>query len=179
MELRSSNRNLKLLSWYEADTRVVSSFFCLHFLLPFAIIIFFCEFVCYCALWAFLVCDRCWLRCGVVWCGCCWCVCRCWWWCCCHSWWCCLCMFCHRCICSEWWGAGMVICLERGADLHIAQLMPQPLTVSCCSKIQIGFIFLVPAHMGRPGQRAIQRVCVCVCACIPLYNSWAESILWQ
>jgi len=27
-------------------------------------------------------------------------------------------------------GAGMVICLERGADLHMAQLMPLPLTVS-------------------------------------------------
>jgi len=25
----------------------------------------------------------------------------------------------------------MVICLERGADLHVAQLMPLPLTVSC------------------------------------------------
>jgi len=43
----------------------------------------------------------------------------------------------------EWWCAGMVICLERGADLHTAQLMPLPLTVSCFSKIQIGFIFLV------------------------------------
>jgi len=31
---------------------------------------------------------------------------------------------------TEWWGAGMVICLERGADLHMAQLMPLPLTVS-------------------------------------------------
>jgi len=30
----------------------------------------------------------------------------------------------------EWWGAGMVICLEQGADLHMAQLMPLPLTVS-------------------------------------------------
>jgi len=28
----------------------------------------------------------------------------------------------------EWWGAGVVICLERGADLHMAQLMPLPLT---------------------------------------------------
>ena len=55
----------------------------------------------------------------------------------------------------------MVICLERGADLHTAQLMPLPLTVSCFSKIQIGFTFLVPAHMGSPGQRAIKRVCVC------------------
>ena len=57
----------------------------------------------------------------------------------------------------------MVICLERGADLHMAQLMPLPLTVSCFRKIQIGFTFLVPAHLGSPGQRAIKRVCVCVC----------------
>jgi len=57
------------------------------------------------------------------------------------------------------WGAGMVICLERGADLHMAHLMPLPLTVSCFSKIQIGFTFLVQAHLGSPGQRA----CVCVC----------------
>jgi len=39
----------------------------------------------------------------------------------------------------EWWGAGVVICLERDADLHMAQLMPLPHTVSCFSKIQIGF----------------------------------------
>ena len=56
----------------------------------------------------------------------------------------------------------MVICLERGADLHMAQLMPLPLTVSCVSKIQIGFTFLVPAHLGSPEQRAVKRVCVCV-----------------
>ena len=55
----------------------------------------------------------------------------------------------------------MVICLERGVDLHMAQLMPLPLTVSCFSKIQIGFTFLVPAHPGSPGQRAVKRVCVC------------------
>ena len=56
----------------------------------------------------------------------------------------------------------MVICLERGADLHMAQLMPVPLTVSCFSKIQIGFTFLVPDDPRGPGQRAVQRVCVCV-----------------
>ena len=55
----------------------------------------------------------------------------------------------------------MVICLERGADLHMAQLMPLPLTVSCFSKVQIGFTFLVPAHPGSPGERAVKRVCVC------------------
>ena len=63
----------------------------------------------------------------------------------------------------EWWGTGMVICLERDADLHMAQLMPLPLTVSCFSKIQIGFTFLVPADQGSPGKRAVKRVCVCVC----------------
>ena len=63
----------------------------------------------------------------------------------------------------EWWGTGMVICLERDADLHVAQLMPLPLTVSCFSKIQIGFTFLVPAHLGSPGKMAVKRVCVCVC----------------
>ena len=48
---------------------------------------------------------------------------------------------------TEQWGAGMVICLERDADLQKAQVMPLPLTVSCFSKIQIGFTFLVPAHL--------------------------------
>ena len=66
-----------------------------------------------------------------------------------------------------WYGAGVVVCLERGADLHTAQLMPLPLTVSCSSKIQIGFTFLVPAHLGSPGQRAVKRVCVCV---VPLWR---------
>ena len=55
----------------------------------------------------------------------------------------------------------MVICLEQGADLHTAQLMPLPLTVSCFSKIQIGFTFLVTAYPGSHGQRAIKRACVC------------------
>jgi len=62
---------------------------------------------------------------------------------------------------NEWSGAGMVICLERDTDLHMAQLMPLPLTVSCFSKIQIGFTFLALAHPGSPGQRAIKRLFVC------------------
>ena len=70
----------------------------------------------------------------------------------------------------------MVICLERGADLHMAQLMPLPLTVSCFSKIQICFTFLVPAHLGSPAQRAVKRVCVW------LYNLWTcrnvVDLLW-
>jgi len=59
----------------------------------------------------------------------------------------------------------MVICLERGAELHMAQPMPLPLTVSCFSQIQIGFTFLVLAHPGSPGKRAVKRVCV-VCVCV-------------
>jgi len=59
---------------------------------------------------------------------------------------------------TEQWGAGVVICLERGADLHMAQRIPLPLTVSCFSKIQIGFAFLVPAYLGSPGQWAVKRV---------------------
>ena len=64
---------------------------------------------------------------------------------------------------TEWWGAGMVICLERGSDLHIDQPMPLPLTIYCFSKIQIGFIFLVLDYPGSPRKRAVKCVCVCVC----------------
>ena len=77
---------------------------------------------------------------------------------------------------TEWWGAGVVICLERGADLHMAKLLPLPLTVCCFSKIKIGFTFLVPAHLCSPGQRAIKRVCVCVylyiCQYMRIYNTY-------
>jgi len=62
---------------------------------------------------------------------------------------------------TEWWGAGVIVCLEQGADLHMAQLMPLPLTVSCFSKIQIDFTFLAPAQRGSPGKRPLNR-CVFV-----------------
>ena len=58
---------------------------------------------------------------------------------------------------TERWGAGVVICLELGTDLHMVQRMPVPLSVSCFSEIQIGFTFLVPADRGSPGQRAVKR----------------------
>jgi len=57
----------------------------------------------------------------------------------------------------------MVICLERDADLHMAQLMPLPLTVTCFSIIQIRFAVLVPAFPGSARRRAVKWVCVCVC----------------
>ena len=62
---------------------------------------------------------------------------------------------------TEWSGTGVVFCLERGADLRMAQLMPLPLTVCCFSKIQISFTFLVPAS-GSPGKRAVKRAYVCM-----------------
>jgi len=55
----------------------------------------------------------------------------------------------------------MVICLEQGVDLHMARLMPLPLTVSCFSEIQIGFISLVPAHPDSPRKGPL-NVCVCL-----------------
>jgi len=72
---------------------------------------------------------------------------------------------------TEWLGTGVVICLEQGADLHMAQLMPRPLTVSCFSKIQIGFTFMVLALLGSPGKgplNACARVCVHVHYCLVL-----------
>ena len=54
----------------------------------------------------------------------------------------------------------MVVCLERDADLHTAKLMPLPLTISCFSKNQTGFTFLVLAHPDSPGQTAVKRVFV-------------------
>ena len=62
-------------------------------------------------------------------------------------------------------GGGVLVWLSVWSEVQtciMAQLMPQPPTVSCFSKIQIGFTFLVLAHLGSPGQRAVKRVCVCV-----------------
>ena len=77
----------------------------------------------------------------------------------------------------EWWGAGVVICLERCADLHMAQLMPLSLTVSCSSKIQIGFTFLVPPRLGSPGQGPLNG-CVCVCRRSHVSERILISLLW-
>ena len=61
---------------------------------------------------------------------------------------------------TEWWGADVVICLERGADLHMAQLMPLPLTVSCFSKIQIGLPFWYRLTQVVPEKGPLNG-CVC------------------
>jgi len=63
----------------------------------------------------------------------------------------------------------MVICLERGADLHMFQLIPLPLTVSCFSKIWIGFAFLVPPHLGSPGKMKNEMKIV--------YSVWQQCML--
>jgi len=60
----------------------------------------------------------------------------------------------------------MVISLERGADLHTAQLMSLTLAVSCFSIIHIGFTFLVLAHPGP--DKGPLNVCVCVCVLLLL-----------
>jgi len=61
--------------------------------------------------------------------------------------------------------------------LHMAPLMPLPLTVSCFSKIQTGFTFLLPAHLGSSGKRAVKRVCVCVCVLLNLRYSLGLNII--
>ena len=63
---------------------------------------------------------------------------------------------------------------EVQSRLACAQLMPLPLTVSCFSKIQIGFTFLVPVHLGSPGHMAVKRVCVCVV----LFNGESDKGLY-
>ena len=71
-------------------------------------------------------------------------------------------------------GAGMVICLERGADSHMAQLMPLPFTVSCFSKIQIAFTFLAPDHLGGSGKGPLNR---CVRVCVSAHRvDWLQAL---
>ena len=57
----------------------------------------------------------------------------------------------------------------------MAQLMLLPLTVSCFSKIQIGFTFLVPADLGSPGKGPLNW-CVCVCVCHSMYCVRADGL---
>jgi len=63
---------------------------------------------------------------------------------------------------TEWWGAGVAVCLERGADLQMAQVMPLPLTVFCFSKIQICLPFSYRLARVVPDKETLNG-CVCVC----------------
>jgi len=74
----------------------------------------------------------------------------------------------------------MVICLERDADLHMAQLMPLLLAVSCFSKIQIGFWYWLTRVVPEKGPL---NGCVCVCCHksqlpIQLTSCW-RHLWWQ
>jgi len=82
---------------------------------------------------------------------------------------------CPQCFDAVGWAAGRASGLQKNrvagcwhgylsgarCRLHMAQLMPLPLTVSCFIKIQIGFTFLVTTHLGSPGKGPLNR-CVCV-----------------
>ena len=76
--------------------------------------------------------------------------------------------------CHQRWGTGRLSAWSE-MQTYMAQRMPLPLTVSCFSKIQFGFTFLVPAHPGSPGQRAVKRVCACVCGVILQKASYTET----
>jgi len=74
---------------------------------------------------------------------------------------------------TEWWGAGVVICPERGAELHMAQLMPLPLTISCFSIIQNSFYL---SGTGSPGWSRTGPLNVCVwCFLLLLGRSYRWS----
>jgi len=70
---------------------------------------------------------------------------------------------------TEWWDAGVVMCLEQGADLHMAQLMPLPLTNSCSSKYRLVLTFwcrltrVVPDKI-QEGHKTLCVWGVCVCS---------------
>jgi len=67
----------------------------------------------------------------------------------------------------------MVICLEQGADLHMAQLMPMPLTVSCFSKIQIGLPFWYRLTQVVPEKWPLN---VCVWVLLLLHSVLTRSV---
>jgi len=77
---------------------------------------------------------------------------------------------------TEWWGAGVVICLQRGADLHMAQLLPLPPTVACFSKIQIEIPFWYRLTWVVPEKGPLNG-CMYVCMYVPpLTFKWLNDI---
>jgi len=64
---------------------------------------------------------------------------------------------------KQWWVTGVVFCLERGAHLHMAQLMPLPLTVSSVkSRLVLPFWYRLTCVVPEKGPL---NGCVCVCNC--------------
>jgi len=72
--------------------------------------------------------------------------------------------------CKNWWGAGMVICLKRDADLHMTQLMPLSLA-SVKSRLVLPFWYWLTWVVPEKGPLNSVRVCVraCVRACVREY----------
>jgi len=65
----------------------------------------------------------------------------------------------------------MVVCLGQGADLHMAQLMSLPLTISCFLALpfwcRLTWVVLDNIQEGR---KTIVCVCACVHACVHAYK---------
>ena len=78
----------------------------------------------------------------------------------------------------EWWDACMVICLERGADLHMTQLMPLPLTVSCFSKIQVGLPFWYRLTWVVPEKGQLNVCRICSHFGLHLFFCWSTDDIW-
>ena len=64
---------------------------------------------------------------------------------------------------TEWWGAGVVICLERGADLHTAQLMPLPLTTLSLASVNFRLVLPFWYRLTRiVPEKGPLNGCVCI-----------------
>jgi len=83
---------------------------------------------------------------------------------------------------TEWWDAGVVICLGQGADLHMAHLMPLPLTISCSSKSRLLLPFWCRLTWVVPDKIQEGRKMVgCVCMCVAVLGAWKTSYakIWK
>ena len=70
---------------------------------------------------------------------------------------------------TEWWGAGVVICLEQCADLHTAQLIPlHSLSLaSVRSRLVLPFSYRLTWVVPEQGSLNV-RACVCVCVLLSI-----------
>jgi len=75
-------------------------------------------------------------------------------------------------------GAGVVVCLEQGADLHMAQLMPLPVTHCLLLQLNPDWFYLSGTGSPKysPGKKAVKWLCVCVCVCGQLSNNWFACV---